>query len=116
MNTEKEGKKEKDLGNSVNDREAKIRKTKTKVHKHNNSKSLKDSIKNSDETNSKRKVKFGHKVEIIDVECWKAYNLEQTAEENIEAFFYDDNDIKANIKTDKRKDRKGNVSCTCNII
>ena len=42
--------------------------------------------------------------------------MEQTAEENIEAYFYDDNDIKANIKTDKKKDRKGNVSCTCNII
>ena len=116
MNTEKEEKKEKDLRHSVNNHEAKIKKTKTKVHKHNNSKSLKDSIKNSDETNSKRKVKFGHKVEIIDVECWKAYNLEQTAEENIEGFFYDDNDIKANIKSDKKKDRKGNVSCSCNII
>ena len=116
MNTEKEEKKEKDLRHSLNNHEAKIRKAKTKVHKHNNSKSLKDSIKNSDETNSKRKVKFGHKVEIIDVECWKAYNLEQTAEENIEAFFYDDNDIKANIKSDKKKDRKGNVSCSCNIL
>ena len=116
MNSEKEKKKEKNLRHSVNDHEVKIKKTKTKFHKHNSSKSLKDSTKKSDETDNKRKVKFGHKVEIIDVECWKAYNLEQTAEENIEAYFYDDNDIKANIKTDKKKDRKGNVSCTCNII
>ena len=79
-----------------------------------------------------RKVKINSKVEIIDVESWKKYNLEQTADENFEEFLkmeYENEqkekenenkgntsnkNIQNNIK--RIKGRQGNVSCTCVII
>ena len=74
--------------------------------------------------NNSRKVKFNDKIEFIEVECWKSYNLEQTADENFDAFFMDgekeDKENKDNKnKEDKNKKRnkdKGNISCTCIII
>ena len=56
----------------------------------------------------------------------KAYNYEQTADENFDAFFMDfdkedkdnsNNGNKNNTNGNKKlKDKKDNVSCTCNII
>ena len=79
-----------------------------------------------------KKVKINSKVEIIDVESWKKYNLEQTADENFEEFLkmeYENekkekenknnpnNDNNNNNNKVKRiKGRNGNVSCTCIII
>ena len=71
----------------------------------------------------KKRVKFIDKITIIDVECWKKYNMEQTADEN----FYDNNEDEeedvevkneTNDKTNnkKKKNKKDNVVCTCNII
>ena len=71
----------------------------------------------------KKRVKFIDKITVIDVECWKKYNMEQTADEN----FYDNNEDEeedvevkneTNDKTNnkKKKNKKDNVVCTCNII
>ena len=81
-------------------------------------------------TNSK-KVKISDKVDIIDVESWKKYNLEQTADENFEEFLkmeYENESKEENgNKTDKNNEnnkkngkrvrgKNGNVSCTCILI
>ena len=81
---------------------------------------LKQSIPNN---NKKKRVKINEDVTIIDVECWKEYNLEQTADENSEDFTEDttnDEEVKE-IKI-KKKDKnrrinnKNDISCTCLII
>ena len=110
--------KDEDNGNNKNgNNNEKIKKRKTKVSK------IRNDSKNSEmkESNQKtRKVKFNSNVEIIDVECWKAYNYEQTADENFDAFFYEENDYKnkkdINNSDEKRKKNKDEISCTCNII
>ena len=79
-----------------------------------------------------KKVKINSNVEIIDVESWKQYNLEQTADENFEELLkieYENekeekengNKNNTNNKNNKNnvrrvKGRQGNVSCTCIII
>ena len=79
-----------------------------------------------------KKVKINSNVEIIDVESWKKYNLEQTADENFEELLkieYEneeegkENGNKNNINNKSNKNnvkrfkgRQGNVSCTCIII
>ena len=71
----------------------------------------------------KKRFRFIDKITFIDVECWKKYNMEQTADEN----FYDNNEDEeedvevkneTNDKTNnkKKKNKKDNVVCTCNII
>ena len=77
-------------------------------------------------TNPKKKVKFNDDIIIVDIECWKGYNLEQTVEEKPEDYTKDINnneDIKeknSEIKK-KKRDKKNinkdnNISCTCMII
>lgn len=72
----------------------------------------------------KKRVKFIDKITFIDVECWKKYNVEQTADEN----YYDGNDDEEdeseaknetndkNNNNKKRKNKKDNVVCTCIVI
>ena len=85
-----------------------------------------------DEVINSKKVKINSNIEIIDVESWKKYNLEQTADENFEELLKieyeneqegkdngnknntNDKNNKNNIK--RVKGRQGNVSCTCIII
>ena len=96
-----------------------------KKEKKNQRKSSCDAISDS------KKVKINDKVHIIDVECWKKYNLEQTADENYEEFVKmelenkkneengnkNDKNNKNNKNNAKRvKGKNGNVSCTCIII
>ena len=63
-----------------------IRKTKTtrasssSKHRQNKRKNSPKKIKKSPNKNGK-KVKFIEKIDIVKVECWKKYNLEQTADE-----------------------------------
>ena len=75
----------------------------------------------------KKKVKINDDITIIDIECWKEYNLEQTADENIEDFNVESNsneetNIKKKEKKNKNKGKKNNnnkennISCTCLII
>ena len=119
--------------NKDNDNSGKIKKSKTlrsslkmkKKGKNHHRSSSCEAIINS------KKVKINDKVDIIDVESWKKYNLEQTADENFEELLKmeyenekkeetgDKNDKnnannKKNIK--RVKGRNGNVSCTCIII
>ena len=72
-------------------------------------------------------MKFNDDIIIIDIECWKEYNLEQTADENIEDFNVESNsneetNIKKKEKKNKNKGKKNNnnkennISCTCLII
>ena len=74
--------------------------------------------------NNTKKVKFNENVDFINVECWKMYNIEQTADENFEAFFIDnEKDDKENLnkeeeKNNNKKKNKGKddtISCTCII-
>ena len=72
----------------------------------------------------KKRVKFIDKITFIDVECWKKYNMEQTADEN----YYDgneDEEDESEVKNEtndksndnkKRKNKKDNVVCTCIVI
>ena len=70
-----------------------------------------------------KKVRISDKVEIIDVECWKKYNLEQTADENIENYLEelerkDEQETKKskNSKNKRTKSKTDNVFCTCILI
>ena len=125
-----------------------IRKTKTTKagSKQKQNKKNKSPKKNKEGSNkSKKKVKFTDKVDIIKVECWKKYNLEQTADECEYIDDYlddfesgetgksnnsnknndknksnkegDKNDTKNNHRKNKgNKPKKGNYTCVCNII
>ena len=117
-----------DSKNSPGIKKAKTLRSSTKnknKEKKRNRKASSDQILNS------KKVKFSGKIDIIDVESYKKYNLEQTADENFEEFLkmeYEnenkgnsnenkDNPNNKNKTGNKRiKDKQGNVSCTCNII
>ena len=76
--------------------------------------------------NPKKKVKINDDITIIDIECWKEYNLEQTADENNEEFNVEtnnneDTNIKKKEKKNKSKgkrnnNKENNISCTCLII
>lgn len=101
---------------------SKIKKQKTLRDSTNNKiiKNTKTSI-NEITNNNSRKVKFNNNIEFIEVECWKSYNLEQTADENFDALFMDcDKEDKDKLnKDDKNKKRpkdKGDVSCVCIIL
>ena len=70
-----------------------------------------------------KKVKFSDKVEIIDVESWKKYNLEQTADENIENYLEElerneeqETKKSKNSKNKRTKSKTDNVFCTCILI
>ena len=69
----------------------------------------------------KKRVKFTEQIIFIDVECWKKYNAEQTADENFDGI----NEEEENNEIEKKKDdnnnnnkrnKKDNVFCTCNIV
>ena len=68
----------------------------------------------------KKRVKFTEQIIFIDVECWKKYNAEQTADENFEGFNEEEeNNEKENKKNDNnnnKRNKKDNVFCTCNIV
>ena len=66
----------------------------------------------SDQRKNKKRVKFAAKVTTIKVECWKKYNLEQTADENIDEL------MRISNPSDKgpRTNRDPNVKCTCEIF
>ena len=76
--------------------------------------------------NPKKKVKINDDITIIDIECWKEYNLEQNADENNEEFNVEtnnneDTNIKKKEKKNKSKgkrnnNKENNISCTCLII
>ena len=75
---------------------------------------LKQPLPNS---NPKKKVKFSDDIIIIDIECWKEYNLENTVEENFDDLNNENSDKKDeenNIR--KKNDKKEKISCTCLII
>ena len=79
---------------------------------------------NNEKEIKKKKVKFSGKIVFIDVECWKKYNAEQTADENYDGINEEDNNEEENKKEKKddksknnqRRNKKDNVFCTCNVI
>lgn len=64
-----------------------IKKTKTTHNKNHNNKKKKSSKNKKDPNKPQKHVKFSEKVEIVKIECWKMYNLEQTADENFNEVF-----------------------------
>ncbi len=103
----------------------KIKKSKT-LRSSNKPKTRKGNRRSKNEiSENTRKVKFNNNIIFIDVECWKKYNYEQTADENFDAIFNSfDKEEKDNVNNNKnnknsnkkQKDKRDNVSCTCNII
>lgn len=82
-----------------------------------------DRNNNTERSNAKKekKVKFFEKVIYIDVECWKKYNEELTAEENFDDIEKEDenNDnviMEKNDKNNKKNRKKDNIACTCILI
>ena len=114
----------KGLAANEEDNQGEIKKSKT-IRTINKTKTKKGNKKSKNYKIEKtRKVKFDNNIIVIDVECWKKYNQEQTADENFEAYFMDyDKEDKENLNKNKNntngkklKDKKDNVSCTCNVI
>ena len=58
------------------------------------------------ENGKQKRVKFAD-IDIINVENWKKYNLNMTAEENLEELI--------NV-SNKKKGRQKNISCTCIVF
>ena len=135
------------LSDDIVETKPSLRKTKTKTTRPSSVKKNKMTKKKSPNKNKKnpnkntKKVTFIEKIEIIKIECWKKYNLEQTADEveyhddYLDDFELatDDNKTKTNSNTDKNKTndnkknrinrnnkngkgKKKNFSCVCNII
>ena len=84
--------------------------------------SVNKNIKENTKSNTK-KVKFNKNITIIDVECWKQYNLEQTADEHEDIEEEEEEDDKKKKKEKKKKkndkrinDKNNNIACTCLII
>ena len=82
---------------------------------------LVSSERNNVKDAKKKRVKFTEQIIFIDVECWKKYNAEQTADENFDGI----NEEEENNEIEKKKDdnnnnnkrnKKDNVFCTCNIV
>ena len=59
------------------------------------------------ENEKQKRVKFAD-IDIINVENWKKYNLNLTAEENLEELI--------NVSNNKKKGRQKNISCTCIVF
>ena len=73
--------------------------------------------------NNKKAVKnvnISDNIHVIQVECWKKYNLEQNVEPNINLFNLNNGDISKDETNDSKKNIKRNsnadVKCSCLII
>ena len=69
----------------------------------------------------KKRVKFTDKIIFIDVECWKKYNAEQTADENFDGINEEEENNEIENKKDdnnnnNKRNKKDNVFCTCNVV
>ena len=113
-----------------------IRKTKTCKSPKNKkrTKERKKTIKRKPRDPNKpvKHVKFLDKIDIVKIECWKKYNLEQTADENLDELFEDNtpkqknsmqaknndknNNNNNNNSSKKKKIKNSNISCACMII
>ena len=85
-------------------------------------KNVKTLMKTYNSKKNSKKVKIIDNIEIIDVECWKKYNLEQTSDENIEDYLEEiERNEELNKKTKNNNNRRTkskteNVTCTCILI
>ena len=68
---------------------------------------------NLTERKVRKRVKFASKVTTIKVECWKKYNLEQTADENINELLKISN---SDSKNKGKRSGRDNITCTCIIF
>ena len=81
--------------------------------------SNRNNINDNNKENKKKKVKFTEKIIFIDVECWKKYNAEQTADENYDEINEEEiNELKNknNDNNNNKRNKKDNVFCTCNVV
>ena len=126
-----------DIANISQDSKPKsaIRKTKTckspKNRKKTKERKKSQKRKQRDPNKPIKHVKFLDKVDIVKIESWKKYNLEQTADENLDELFEDNSpkqknssQVKTNDKNNnnnnnamkKKKMKNPNASCACMII
>ena len=73
-------------------------------------------VKNNNKEKKKKRVKFSGEIIFIDVECWKKYNMELTADENFDINDEENNENGKNNNDNKNNKKKENIFCTCNII
>ena len=113
------------IDSSISITDDKIKKSLNGNENENLQKNINDTNSNSTPNNPKNKktkrVKFVDKAIIIDVDCWKEYNYEQTAGENFEEYMEElqknENKNDKNTPNNQRnQSKKENVTCTCNII
>ena len=86
-------------------------------------KNVKTLISTYNSKKNSKKVKIIDNIEIIDVECWKKYNLEQTVDDNIEDYLEEierneevNNKKPKNNNNKRTKSKTENVTCTCILI
>ena len=83
---------------------------------------LVSSERNNVKDAKKKRVKFTEQIIFIDVECWKKYNAEQTADENFDGINEEEENNELENKKDdnnnnnNKRNKKDNVFCTCNIV
>ena len=75
-----------------------------------------NNINNKNKEKKKKRVKFSGEIIFIDVECWKKYNMELTADENFNINEEENNENEKNNNDNKNNKKKENIFCTCNII
>ena len=112
QNKNRKNNKNENLQKNYNDNKFKLKNKNTKTLM-----SAFNSKKNS------KKVKIIDNIEIINVECWKKYNMEQTVDDNIEDYLEEierneelNNKKPKNINNKRSKSKTENVTCTCVLI
>ena len=73
-------------------------------------------IKNIKPSKNGKRVTFAREIDVVNVECWKKYNYEQTADEDYEGYIEE-------LAKNQKKNSKGRfrnktekATCTCAII
>ena len=112
QNKNRKNNKNENLQKNYNDNKFKLKNKNTKTLM-----SAFNSKKNS------KKVKIIDNIEIINVECWKKYNMEQNVDDNIEDYLEEierneelNNKKPKNINNKRSKSKTENVTCTCVLI
>ena len=111
---------EKNWKNNINENLQKNYNDNNSKLKNKNSKTL---ISAYNSKKNSKKVKIIDNIEIIDVECWKKYNLEQTVDDNIEDYLEEierneelNNKKSKNSNNKRTKSKTENVTCSCVLI
>ena len=74
-------------------------------------------IKKIKSSKNGKHVTFAREIDVINVECWKKYNYEQTADEDYEGYIEElEKNKKTNSKGGRFRNKTEKATCTCAII